>query len=247
MNLPKWIAAAIAVAIVIAVLVLLPIGDWTTAVLRRVEGLGVWAAVVLGALWIPAAILLVPGVVLTLGTGFLLGVGWGVVVVSLGSTAGAVAAFWMGRTLARRRVRKAIEERPRFRAVDQAVGEEGIKIVFLSRLSPLFPYNFQNYAFGVTEVSFKDFLLGSWVGMLPGTLMYVYLGSGARSLAALTGGEGARTPLEYAFFGLGLVATVAVTWLVTRKARAALEGRIEDEDVEPVEARRGDGGDDGGS
>lgn len=214
-------------------LYLLPIGEWTLALLARVERLGPWAGLALAVLWVPAAVLLVPGSAITLGTGFLLGVGWGFVVVSIGSTTGAAAAFLVGRRLARRRVERAIEARPRFRAVDRVVGEGGLAVVLLTRLSPLFPYNFLNYAFAVTGVRFRDFVLGSWIGMLPGTLVYVWLGSGARTLATLASGRPERGPWELALFALGLVATAAVTWMVTRRARAALEERIDAVEAAP--------------
>lgn len=194
-------------------------------VLDWAAGRGAWTGVILAAVWIPAAVLLVPGSILTLGTGFLLGVGWGTLVVSLGSTAGATSAFGVARWLVRDRVRRRLADRSRFRAVDEAVAREGLKVVLLLRLSPLFPYNVQNYAFGATSVRFRDYLLGSWIGMLPGTLLYVYLGAGARTLAQAATGRVAHDTIGHALFVLGLVATVAATWLVTRAARRALARR----------------------
>jgi uncharacterized membrane protein YdjX (TVP38/TMEM64 family) len=218
------VVAALAVA---ALAVFLPVGEWTMALLARVERLGAWAGLVLAALWIPAALLLVPGSLITLGTGFLLGVGWGMVTVSIGSTLGAVAAFLVGRTLARDRVRAWIAGRPRFRAVDRAVETGGLGIVLLTRLSPLFPYNFLNYAYGLTGVRLRDYALGSWAGMLPGTLLYVVLGSTAQALASLGTGDRERSALEWTAFGIGLLATAAVTWIVARRATAILEERTE--------------------
>jgi uncharacterized membrane protein YdjX (TVP38/TMEM64 family) len=216
------VVAALAVA---AVAVFLPVGDWIVALLARVERLGPWAGVLLAALWIPAALLLVPGSLITLGTGFLLGVGWGMLTVSIGSTLGAVVAFLVGRTLARDRVRIWIADRPRFRAVDRAVETGGLAIVLLTRLSPLFPYNFLNYAYGLTGVRLRDYALGSWVGMLPGTLLYVVLGSTAQALASLGTGDRERSALEWTLFGVGLLATAAATWIVARRATAILEER----------------------
>jgi len=213
---------ALAVA---ALVVFLPVEEWTVALLARIERLGAWAGVVLAALWIPAALLLVPGSLITLGTGFLLGVGWGMVTVSIGSTLGAVAAFLAGRTLARDRVRAWIAGRPRFLAVDRAVETGGLGIVLLTRLSPLLPYNFLNYAYGLTGVRLRDYLLGSWAGMLPGTLLYVVLGSTAQALASLGAGDRERSALEWTAFGVGLLATAAVTWIVARRATAILEER----------------------
>jgi uncharacterized membrane protein YdjX (TVP38/TMEM64 family) len=218
------VVAALAVA---ALAVFLPVGDWIMALLARVERLGPWAGVVLAALWIPVALLLVPGSLITLGTGFLLGVGWGMLTVSIGSTLGAVVAFQVGRTLARDRVRIWIADRPRFRAVDRAVETGGLAIVLLTRLSPLFPYNFLNYAYGLTGVRLRDYTLGSWVGMLPGTLLYVVLGSTAQALASLGTSDRERSALEWIVFGVGLLATAAATWIVARRATAILEERTE--------------------
>ncbi|HWC07402.1 MAG TPA: TVP38/TMEM64 family protein [Gemmatimonadota bacterium] len=216
------VVVALAVA---ALAVFLPVREWLVDLLGRVERLGAWAAVVLGLLWIPVAILLVPGSLITLGTGFLLGVGRGMVTVSIGSTLGALAAFLVGRTVARERVRAWIADRPRFRAVDRAVEKDGLGIVLLTRLSPLFPYNFLNYAYGLTGIRLRDYALGSWVGMLPGTLLYVVLGSTAQALTSLGTGDRERTALEWVAFGVGLLATVAVTWVVARRATAILEER----------------------
>ena len=103
-----------------------------------------------------------------------------------------------------------------------AVAEEGWKIVGLTRLSPVFPFTLLNYAFGLTSVSLRHYVVASWIGMMPGTVMYVYLGSLARAAA----GERTRTAGEWALYGVGLLATVAVTIFVTRLARRALATRI---------------------
>ncbi|MBU6430416.1 MAG: VTT domain-containing protein, partial [Cyanobacteria bacterium REEB65] len=106
-----------------------------------------------------------------------------------------------------------------------AVAAEGWKIVLLTRLSPVFPFNLLNYAFGITEVSLKDYFFASWIGMLPGTILYVYAGSLAGDLAALGRGR-ARGPLEWTFYAIGLAATVAVTLYITRVARKAIDRTV---------------------
>lgn len=227
--------AAIAVALVAlgvaAVVFREPLGEGVRSLLEWAAGLGPWGAAILVAVWIPAAVLLVPGSILTLGTGFLLGVVWGTVVVSIGSTVGAIAAFLVGRAVLRERIRARYEGRRRFEAVDVAAAEEGFTIVLLLRLSPIFPYNVQNYVYAATGISLRDFALASWIGMLPGTLLYVWLGASARTLAAAVTGAGGRSPLEYALFAAGLVATGAAVWIATRRARRALARREEFADV----------------
>jgi uncharacterized membrane protein YdjX (TVP38/TMEM64 family) len=190
--------------------------------LEWVQGIGPWGALLFAAAYVPAAILLVPGVLLTLGAGFVFGVVRGTVIVSLGSTAGAAAAFLVARRLAHDWVVRRMTGRPTLAAIGRAVETEGFKIVLLTRLSPVLPYNLLNYAFGLTAVPFRRYLLASWIGMLPGTIMYVYIGSAARSLAGLLTGDAPRSPAEQGLFALGLAATVAVAIIVTRTARRAL-------------------------
>jgi uncharacterized membrane protein YdjX (TVP38/TMEM64 family) len=195
--------------------------------LDGIAGLGPWAPVIFVLLYVAAAVLFLPGSILTLGAGFVFGVVKGAIVVSISATLGATAAFLVGRYLARDWVSKKIEGNTTFKVIDEAVAREGWKIVGLTRLSPVFPFNLLNYAFGLTRVSFRDFFFASWIGMMPGTVMYVYLGSLAGDLASVGVGERTRTPAEWALYVVGLLATVAVTVYVTRVARRALQQRIE--------------------
>lgn len=187
-----------------------------------VQGIGSWGAVLFAAVYVPAAVLFVPGSLLTLGAGFVFGLAKGTAIVSVGSTAGAAAAFIVARSLARDWVARRIAGRPHLAAIGHAVDTEAFKVVLLTRLSPVLPYNLLNYAFGLTAVPFKTYVLASWIGMLPGTIMYVYAGSAARNLATLLSGEAPRSAGEQVLFALGLAATVAAAIIVTRAARRAL-------------------------
>ena len=188
--------------------------------------LGAWGPIAFVFLYILATVLFLPGSIVTLGAGVLFGVVWGSVYVSIASTVGATAAFLIGRYLARDWVVRKIKGNQTFQAIDDAVAEGGWRIVGLTRLSPIFPFNMLNYAFGLTQVSLRDYFFASWIGMMPGTVMYVYLGSLAGSLATLGSGARARTAGEWVLYTVGLLATVVVTLYVTRKARAALKQRI---------------------
>jgi uncharacterized membrane protein YdjX (TVP38/TMEM64 family) len=188
-----------------------------------VESLGVWGPVVFVLGYVVATVAFVPGSLLTLGAGAIFGLVQGTVLVLAGATLGASAAFLVSRYLARDAVERRLAGNARFAAIDRAVGEQGRKIVLLLRLSPVFPFNLLNYALGLTRVRFADFVAAS-VGMLPGTLLYVYYGKVAGDVARLAGGAGVpRGPGYYAVLGLGLAATVLVTTIVTRTARRALE------------------------
>ena len=128
----------------------------------------------------------------------------------------------MGRYLAPNAIALKIEGNERFAAIDKAVANEGWKIVGLTRLSPVFPFTILNYAFGLTQVKLRDYVLASWIGMMPGTVMYVYLGS----LAKAASGERTHSTGEWVLYGVGLLATVVVTVFVTRIAKQALAKRI---------------------
>lgn len=192
------------------------------ALLVRVRELGWIGTAFAGALYVPACVFAIPGSILTLAMGFVFGPLKGTIAASLGSTTGATAAYFLGRTIGRNWIRQRIGENPRFVALDQAVGSQGFKIVFLTRLSPVFPFNVLNYAYGLTNVRPRDYLLGSWLGMLPGTFLYVYLGSALASVADLVAGRIEPSPWQQAAYVLGLVATLAVTILLARMARRAL-------------------------
>ena len=220
MTLGKKLLLAAVVAAVVVTVFTVDIRALLREALAGLESLGAWGPVIFVLLYIVAAVLFVPGSALTLGAGALFGVGLGSVLVSAGATLGATAAFLVGRYLARDWVAKKIEGNAAFAALDRAVAADGWKIVGLTRLSPAFPFTLLNYAFGLTRVSLRDYVLASWIGMMPGTVMYVYLGSLARAA-----GDCSRTPAEWALYGVGLAATIVVTVFVTRLARAALAQR----------------------
>ncbi len=222
MSAAKKIGFALVAVALIACLFLFDVRALLREMLAAIEGLGPWGPVIFVLLYIVAAVLFVPGSALTLGAGALFGVGLGSVLVSIGATLGATAAFLVGRYFARDWVAKKIEGNAAIAAIDRAVATEGWKIVGLTRLSPAFPFTLLNYAFGLTRVSLRDYVLASWIGMMPGTVMYVYVGSLARAA-----GDRQRTPGEWALLGLGLIATIAVTIVITRLARAALAKRTQ--------------------
>jgi len=218
--------ALLLVAAIVATLAVLPVKDYLAGFLDRIESVGPWGPVLLAAAYTVACVLFVPGSILTLGAGFLFGVVWGTIAVSVGSVLGATAAFLVGRTLARGWIEGRIASYPRFQAIDRAVGEQGFRIVLLVRLSPVFPFNLLNYAFGLTKVRLWQYVLASWIGMLPGTVMYVYLGSALKSLADVAAGSPEGGTPQTIFFVVGLVMTIVATVVVTRVARRALDEAV---------------------
>ncbi len=191
-----------------------------------ISGLGPWGPVFFIALYILATILFLPGLILTMAAGALFGVMQGTVLVSISSISGATIAFLTGRYVSRQWLAEIIQGIQKFETIDVAVAQEGWKIVGLTRLSPAFPFNLLNYAFGLTQVSLRDYFLASWIGMLPGTVMYVYIGSLAGDLATLGLGERSPTAAEWVLRVIGLMATVVLTLYITRIARRALAKRV---------------------
>lgn len=225
----RLILASLALVALLIAAALLPVTDWLLAFVAWVRGLGAVGVLVYGLVYVLATVLMIPGSILTAGAGFLYGPLWGTAFASPVSVLAATCSFLLGRTVAREAIRGRIGENPKFAAIDAAVGREGLKIVTLLRLSPVFPYVLMNYVFGLTGVKTWHYILGSWLGMLLGTFLFVYFGSLVGDVAELASGapegaSGARTALIV----FGAIATVAVTAFVTRIARRALAELIPD-------------------
>jgi uncharacterized membrane protein YdjX (TVP38/TMEM64 family) len=189
----------------------------------RLSGLGAWAPLAFLLGYVAATVAFVPGSILTLAAGALFGLWKGTLLAFVAATLGAAAAFLVSRYLAREFVQRRLAGDQRAAAIDRAIGEDGRKIVFLLRLSPVFPFNLLNYALGLTPVRFTDYLIAS-LGMLPGTFLYVYCGKAVGDVARLAGPNPIRgSPGYYALLGIGLVATIAVVAIVTHAARRTLQ------------------------
>ncbi len=218
----RWARIAIAIGVVVAAIALgRQAGAYLGDVTAWIESLGPWGPLVFIAGYAAAVVAFVPGSVLTLAAGAIFGLGAGTVYVFIAATLGATAAFLVARNLARTAVERRLASNPRFAAIDRAVATQGRRIVFLLRLSPVFPFSLLNYALGLTQVRLADYVLAS-VGMLPGTLLYVYSGSVVGDAAVQAGSGDGADAASWAIKIVGLVATAVVTILVTRIARKAL-------------------------
>lgn len=182
-------------------------------------GIGIIAFIVL---YILATIALLPGAILTLGAGFLFGVVPGSLYVLIGALIGETCAFLLGRYVARDWIAQKFANNQTFVSLDKALQKEGLKIILLTRLSPIFPFSLLNYGFGITGISLKNYFIGS-IGMIPMTVAYVYFGSLAEDIVTLSNATKLGSPeLQWTIKIVGLVATIAVTFIVTRIARQAL-------------------------
>ena len=224
----KMLAFATLVLAVILSTVYLPVAEMLIGLFDWVDANRSISWLVYIVFYVLATVLVLPGSLLTLAAGFLFGLGYGFAIVSFASTTGATCAFLVGRFLARDWVAAKLQALPRFSALDKAVGEQGAVVVLLTRLSPLFPFSLSNYGFGLTRVKLGHYVLASWLGMIPGTVLYVYLGSIASNLTSIFTGDLADLPASNWLFYLGLVATVVLTIAITRIATRALNSKLEE-------------------
>ena len=228
----RWVPPVLALAAAGALVLAgsqLPLAGWIIGLADRARAAGSAGVLLFAAAYVISTVALLPGSLLTVAAGFAYGPVWGLLLASPASVAGATCAFLLGRTLLRGWAERTVGASDRMRAIDRAVGAEGFRIVLLLRLSPLFPFNVLNYALSLTTIPTGAYVLASFVGMLPATALFVYLGSLAPAAAQLAsasseGGGTARAVL----YGVGLLATLAVTVLASRTAKRALESELDD-------------------
>jgi uncharacterized membrane protein YdjX (TVP38/TMEM64 family) len=207
--------AAVIAAAAVAALSFLPLRGWAQGLTGWIEGLGPGGVVLFAALYVLATLLLLPAWVLSVAAGAVFGIVGGFLVVLPAAMAGAIAAFFIARHGLKARVRRYVKRNGLLRTADKALRKAGWKVIALMRLSPLIPFTMQNYVLGVTTVRFADFLAGTLLGIIPGTLVEVALGATGR--AAMGGG-----PVQWTLLGVGIVATIAVAWYIGRVARGKL-------------------------
>ena len=215
-------------AAVAAAVYWLPLAEWTTQLAERARGTGAVGVVLFLTAYVVSTVAFLPGSILTLAAGFAYGPLWGIAIASPASVIGSTCAFLLGRTLLRGWAEARVGASARVRAIDAAVSREGFKIVFLLRLSPIIPFNALNYALSLSKVSVRTYVLASFLGMLPGTAFWVYLGSLAPAAAELSSaGEGGGTLRTVLYVG-GLAATAAAAFVGARAARRALNAELQE-------------------
>jgi uncharacterized membrane protein YdjX (TVP38/TMEM64 family) len=230
MSLAKKIIVIFVIVGVAAALFFLPFRDWFAQFEEYVKSLGNLGPIAVALAYVVTTILFIPGSALTIGSGTLFGLRTGFIVVLIGANVGALCAFLLARTLLRDKVAKWAEGNTRFRSLDRALGQQGFKMVFLSRLSPVFPFNLLNYLLGLTAIPTSAYILANLFGMLPGMFLYVYIGAAARD--AIAGTDSSTGMYQQALKYIGLLATIAVVIIVTRIARRAMsEAERDQEDV----------------
>jgi uncharacterized membrane protein YdjX (TVP38/TMEM64 family) len=217
----QWIAAAVVVAALVALGRVVPFRALVEDFGRWIAGLGPVAYVLFVAAYILVTVLMGPAILLTLTAGFVFGLGPGFAVTLLGATGGCAASFLIARHLARERVARYAGGNPRYSAIDRAIGREGWRIVFLLRLSPLVPFVFSNYFYGLTAIRFWPYVFASVTGMLPLAFLYVSFGAAARG--ALGEPAGPTGAWKWILVAAGVVVTVIATLYARKIVKRAVE------------------------
>ncbi len=237
----RVLLALVVAAVAVPALVFYPLlaGELAGSI-EWLRSLGAWGLGLVVVIYIVAAALLLPTWPLTWAAGFVFGVVPGTIVASLGGTLGAVSGFLCGRYLVHGWVQKQRARWPLLQALETAVETNGTKIVVLSRLSPAFPYNVLNYAYGATQLPLRTYALATWLGMFPVTVLHVVLGASVKSVDQLAHGQYQGGLAARLLLALGIVATLAATIVITRSARRALQAALP-KAGEPTAAERESG------
>nr|WP_010130772.1 TVP38/TMEM64 family protein [Microbulbifer agarilyticus] len=218
-----FLAACVAgVCIGLGIIYYFDLDEQILEILQWLEDQG-WQASLLFILIMAAAIIcLAPGVIFTMGAGFVFGVIKGTVLVVAGTVLGAGIAFLIARYLFGKRPSEWVMSKVKPSNIGDVIRDEGWRMIMYTRLVPLFPFKLSNYFFGLTPVRFKDFLLGNFLGIIPLTLTNVYVGSIASDLTTLGSSEVERTPVEWALYAMGFILAIVALVGLTRMAKRAL-------------------------
>lgn len=226
MDRTKKTLIVLGISIVVFLGLVLPLDEWIVLAyqwsldnpaLSRLAFVGVFI------LWVVVAL---PGSILVTLAGFLYGLPGGMVLVLCGSMVGSTLAFLIGHHLARQAIEKRIGDSPKLRAIDHAINESGLSIVILTRLSMVLPYSLLNYAFGLTSVNLRDYFIGTTAGMVLPQLLFVFVGTTAKDITAVVRGDLQLENQAWLIAGFGLIAISVTVFLITRKAKLALERAI---------------------
>jgi uncharacterized membrane protein YdjX (TVP38/TMEM64 family) len=182
------------------------------------EGLGVVAPLVFILVWIAACIFFLPGIPVTVVGAFVFGPIWGTVYSLIGATLGATAAFLVGRYAARGMVEGLVQKNQALRKIDAGVERQGWRMLMITRLVPIFPFNAQNFVYGLTKIRLLTYVALTLVFMAPGTAAYNF------AAGKLLRGEFDMTTLYY-------LAGAAVLFVVLSLIPGWLKKRYGDEQL----------------
>ena len=196
--------------------------DWLTASQQSLQELGWFGVIAWAAVILLAQVFVAPLSPLAIAGGFMFGFWSGFLAITLGTGAGAAVNFLLARHVAREAIARRLEQNDKFRLIDAAIGREGWKIIALLRFCPI-PFGFANYAYGLTAIPFSPYLAATVLAIIPGNVLFVWLGATAQAgLAVALGADRPRHPIEYVLLAIGLCAAFAAMTYVAKVARAAV-------------------------
>jgi uncharacterized membrane protein YdjX (TVP38/TMEM64 family) len=215
-----------------------PLTRWIGNFIQWVQAFGTSGVALYALFYVAGVVLFFPGIILTAGAGLLYGVLLGTLIVSPASVLGATLAFLIARYVARDWVSRKLEKYPNFTAIDRAIEKNGFKMILLLRLQPVVPFNLLNYALGLTRIRLRDYVMASWIGMFPATVLYVYLGSVLHSVSDLLQGHLGSGKWGAILFWAGLAAAIVLVFYIGRIARKALQEELGNSPAPTTEAPR---------
>jgi uncharacterized membrane protein YdjX (TVP38/TMEM64 family) len=215
-------ASCLFIAALLGVLFHFGLQDRVVELLHWIDSIEAWGPVVFILLDMLIVVFLLPGVLFTLGAGFLFGVVKGSIYVVIATTIGATIAFLSARYLLGKNVTNYLRNHPQLSVINNALAEDDWKIVFLTRLIPFFPFKLSNYFFGLTHFSLRGFVLGTFLGIWPITMTNVYIGSITADLALLGTTGSTKSGFEWLVYGGGFVIAVVAIAYINRRAQRAL-------------------------
>jgi uncharacterized membrane protein YdjX (TVP38/TMEM64 family) len=219
------------VTVVLGVLILFDAHHQVLQLLVWIDAQGVWGPLLFMLVMVLVLVFVLPGVMFTTGAGFVFGVVQGSIYVVIGTTVGAMIAFLIARHLFGERTTRFVLRHAKLNLVSEQLAPQGWKIVMLTRLVPFFPFKVSNYFFGLTSFSLRGFTWGTFVGIIPFSVHNVYLGSIAADLVTLGERHAERTPVEWAFYGAGFLATIAIVLYLNHLARRAFSMYAEEKEI----------------
>jgi uncharacterized membrane protein YdjX (TVP38/TMEM64 family) len=214
-----------------------PLVDVMAAMQQRVMQWGAWSAVCYPLLFALCNLLLLPGGILCIGSGFFFGLWWGFLVVFVGNGISAALSFALSRWIGQTWLRPKLSRHPMLRSLGPAVEREGWKIIVLSQLHPLFPTSLINYFYGLTRIPFRTYMLWVSIGRAPGLFLYVYLGTLGQFGLNLVRGKSHPRVIEYWMWGGAFVVSALLLILLSRIAAAAIQTARQTGESEGSKAR----------
>ncbi len=189
---------------------------------NRLQSPGLWAPIIFIFLDMLFVVFLLPSVLLTLSAGFLFGTLMGSVIIIVATTFGAAIAFLISRYLFKQSVKDYLHNHKKMKVINEEFVMVGWKVVLFTRLVPFFPLKLSNYLFGAARFSFSDFIIGTFIGIIPNTVFIVYAGSLANDIYMLIGGDLVATNEILLFYALALLFSLVAVIYISRLSQKAL-------------------------